>query len=309
MTAPVLPLQSVAEQVVLDRRHLHAHPELGFQEHRTAQFVAERLRTLGIEVQTGVAGTGVVGLIRGGQPGKTVMLRADIDALPIQEQNDVPYRSTVPGVMHACGHDGHTAILLNTARLLVERRQNLAGTVKLVFQPCEEVFPGGAVAMIKAGVLESPRVDAAFGLHLWQSLPLGMISALPGPTMAAADIFTLRITGRAGHGAMPELCVDAVLVAAQVIVALQTIVAREVKPIEAAVVTVGTITAGTASNIIAETAVLTGTVRALDEGVRVHLARRIEEIATGIAHAMRARRTAPGAPCRPARSIPRRGRR
>jgi amidohydrolase len=281
-------LESVATQVVLDRRHLHAHPELGFQEYETARFVAERLRALDIEVQTGVAGTGVVALIRGARPGKTILLRADMDALPIDEQNEVPYKSQSPGVMHACGHDGHTAILLNTARILQERRQTLAGTVKLIFQPCEETFPGGAVAMIKAGVLDAPHVDAVFGLHLHQDSPLGQVWARPGPTMASADTFTLHITGRGGHGAKPESCVDAVLVAAQVVVALQTIVAREVKPTAAAVVTVGSIHAGTAANIIPETAVLTGTVRAFDNGVRQQLARRIEEIAVGVAHTMRA---------------------
>ncbi|HEY8745332.1 MAG TPA: amidohydrolase, partial [Chloroflexota bacterium] len=177
MAAPTLALQDVAKQVVLDRRHLHAHPELGFQEQETAAFIAERLRSLGLEVQTGVAQTGVVGLLRGGRPGKTVLLRADIDALPIQEQNDVPYRSQVAGVMHACGHDGHTAILLNTARVLAERRDTLSGAVKFVFQPSEEAPPGGAIKMIEEGVLENPHVDAAFGLHLDQNLPLGTIMA------------------------------------------------------------------------------------------------------------------------------------
>lgn len=288
MQATLTPLKTVEEQVILDRRHLHAHPELGFHEHETARFVADRLRALGLEPQTGVAGTGVVALIQGARPGKTVMLRADMDALPIDELNEVPYRSQTPGVMHACGHDGHTAILLNAARLLVERRQHFAGTVKLIFQPCEEVFPGGAVAMIEAGVLESPHVDAAFGLHLAQDLPLGIVCVRPGPTMAAADTFTIQITGKGGHGAKPELCVDAALIAAQVTVALHALVAREVKPLEPAVITVGSIHAGTAPNIIPQTATLTGTVRTFNAELRRYLAQRIEEVAVGVARSMRA---------------------
>jgi amidohydrolase len=231
MQAALTPLKGVDEQVVLDRRRLHANPELGFEEHETARFVAERLRALGLDPQSGVAGTGVVALIQGARPGKTVMLRADMDALPIDELNDVPYRSRKPGVMHACGHDGHTAILLNAARILVERRSQFAGTIKLVFQPCEERFPGGAVRMIQEGVLESPHVDAVFGLHLAQDLPVGVVCARSGPAMAAADTFTINITWKGGHGATPELCVDAALIAAQVTVALHALVAREVKPI------------------------------------------------------------------------------
>jgi len=201
MAAPTLALHDVAEQVVLDRRHLHAHPELGFQEQETAAFIAERLRSLGLEVQTGVAQTGVVGLLRGARPGKTALLCADIDALPIQEQNDVPYRSQVAGVMHACGHDGHTAILLNTASVLAERRDTLSGNVKFVFQPSEEAPPGGAIKMIEEGVLENPHVDAAFGLHLVQNLPLGTIMARPGPISAASDFFRIEIAGKGDHAA------------------------------------------------------------------------------------------------------------
>jgi amidohydrolase len=288
MQAALTPLKTVEEQVVLDRRLLHANPELGFQEHETARFVTERLRALGLEPQTGVAGTGVVVLIHGAGPGKTVMLRADMDALPIDELNEVPYRSLKSGVMHACGHDGHTAILLNVARVLIERRSQFAGTVKLIFQPCEETFPGGAVRMIAEGVLDSPHVDAVFGLHLSQDLPLGIVRAHAGPAMASADTFKITITGKGGHGAMPEQCVDAALIAAQVTVALHSIIAREVKPIDPAVVTVGSIHAGSAANIIPQTAMLTGTVRAFSPEVRQHLAQRIEEIAVGVARAMRA---------------------
>jgi amidohydrolase len=281
-------LKTVAEQVVLDRRRLHANPELGFQEYETSRFVADRLRDLGLEVQTGVAKTGVVALIHGGRAGKTVMLRADMDALPIDELNDVDYRSQTAGVMHACGHDGHTAILLNAARILVERREQFAGTIKLVFQPCEESYPGGAITMIDEGVLESPRVDAAFGLHLSQDTPLGIVATRPGPCMAAADMITIEVTGVGGHGASPHLCVDPVLVAAHITVALQSLVSREVKPTEPAVVTVASIHAGAASNIIPQTCTLVGTVRTFDKDLRAYLARRVGEVAAGVAQAMRA---------------------
>lgn len=288
MVAPASMLRDVAEQVVLDRRHLHAHPELGFQERETAAFVAERLRSLGLEVQTGVAQTGVVGLLRGALPGKTVLLRADIDALPIQEQNEVPYRSQVAGVMHAGGHDGHTAILLNTARVLAERRDRLAGAVKFVVQPSEEAPPGGAIKMIEEGVLEHPHVDAAFGLHLGQNLPLGTIMARPGPISAASDRFQIDVAGKGGHAARPHLAVDAALISAQVLVALHTLVAREVNPMLPAVVTVGLIQAGTVSNVIPESGRLEGTVHTYDPELRQMLAQRVQEVATGVAGAMRA---------------------
>src|SRR5919202_560587 len=286
MSAPPVSLEPVAEQVVLDRRHLHAHPELAFQEHETVRFIAERLRSHGLEVRSGVAETGVVGLLRGGRPGRTVLLRADIDALPIQEENDVAYRSQRAGVMHACGHDGHTAILLNAARVLTERRERLAGNVKLVFQPSEEQPPGGALAMIEQGVLEDPKVDAAFGLHLNATYPTGTIVARPGVGQAAADTFRIEIAGQGGHAARPHLCVDTVLVAAQVVTALHTLVAREVDPVEPAVLTVGMLQAGTAPNVIPPTALLAGTVRTFDPELRQKMARRVEAVAAGIAQAM-----------------------
>jgi amidohydrolase len=285
---PSKQLKAIPEQVVLDRRELHAHPELGFEEHHTAAFIADRLRSHDLAVQTGVAGTGVVALLEGAKPGKTVLLRADIDALPIQEENEVEYRSQNLGVMHACGHDGHTAILLGTARALAERRATLSGTIKFIFQPCEESPPGGALRMIEDGVLESPDVDAAFGLHLTQGMPVGTIAAGPGPRNAASDRFRIDITGVGGHAARPHLCVDAALVAAQVLVALHTIVAREVDPIEPAVVTVGLIRAGSAANVIPETATLEGTVRTFNADLRSMIARRVDAIATGIARSMRA---------------------
>ena len=286
MSAASGTLKPVGEQVVLDRRHLHAHPELAFQEHDTARFIADRLQSHGLEVRTGVAQTGVVGLLRGGRPGRTVLLRADIDALPIQEENDVPYRSQRPDVMHACGHDGHTAILLNAARVLTERRERLAGNVKFMFQPSEERPPGGALPMIEQGVLDDPKVDAAFGLHVNAMLPTGTIAARAGATQAAADTFRIEITGQGGHAARPHLCVDTVLVAAQVVTALHTLVAREVNPIEPAVLTVGMLQAGTAPNVIPPAALLAGTVRTFDPELRQQMARRVEEVAAGIAGAM-----------------------
>ena len=286
METATLALESVAEQVVLDRRHLHMHPELRFQEFKTAAFVAERLRLLGLQVQTGIGGTGVVALLRGGRPGKTVMLRADMDALPILEETDVPFKSTVPGVMHACGHDGHTAILLGVARVLVERRHRLAGNVKFVFQPAEE-GGRGALGMIEGGVLENPTVDAVFGLHLVQFEPVGRVSARPGPIHASTMRIEIDIRGKGGHAAFPHLAIDTVLIAAQVTVALHAIVSREVKPTETAVITIGSSHAGTAANVIPETAELRGTIRAYDEKLVAFLGQRVKEVATGVASAMR----------------------
>src|SRR5205823_6655615 len=231
---------ALAEELVATRRDLHAHPELGYQERRTAGIVAARLRELGLEVRDGVAETGVIGLLHGARPGPTVLLRADMDALPIQEASEVPYRSQTPGVMHACGHAGHTAMLLGTARLLAAQRESLPGIVKFVFQPAEE---GGAGAdrMIAAGALDDPAVEAAFGLHLWNDGPLGAIGVREGPMMASADAFDLRVKGRGGHAAAPHRAIDPVVTAAHLIVALQSLVSRETDPLQSAVVTVGRI--------------------------------------------------------------------
>jgi amidohydrolase len=286
-----LPLADAAfelgPQVVADRRYLHQHPELAFQEEQTARFVADRLRSLGIEPQTGVAKTGVVGLLQGRAPGKTVLLRADMDALPIEELNDVPYKSQAPGVMHACGHDAHTAMLLGVARLLSERQDQFAGTVKFVFQPAEEVPPGGAKPMIEAGVMENPHVDAAFGVHIGQDLPVGTIGVCTGPMNAASDGFVATIKGQGGHAARPHVAVDPIVIAAQCVIALQTLVSREVNPLREAVITIGAIQAGTVSNVIPEDATLRATVRTFDEEVRQHLAERIPALIKGIAVAMR----------------------
>ncbi len=284
-------IDEILPGLVADRRHLHEHPELGMQEFETAKFVAARLEQLGVEdIRTGVANTGVTGLIRGTGSGpngdRVLLVRADMDALPIDEENDVEYRSQTPGVMHACGHDGHTAMLLATARLLLERRAEFAGTVKLVFQPSEEMPPGGARPMIDAGVLEDPHIDAALGLHLAQEQPLGTIAAAAGPTMAAADMFFLTIQGKGGHGAKPHTTVDPIVVGAQIVTALQTIVSRERDPLTPAVVTVGAFLAGSAPNVIPDTATLRGTVRSFSADERQRLADRIRELASGIATAM-----------------------
>lgn len=257
----------MGDEMVRLRRDFHAHPELGLKEKRTSGIVAGYLRGLGLEVETGIAGTGVVGLLAGGAPGMTLMLRSDMDALPVQEKGEAPYRSRTKNVMHACGHDGHMANLLGTAAVLFRFREWLKGQVKFVFQPAEE-FPGGAKLMVEEGVLENPRVDAAFGLHLVTSLPLGCIGWSRGVMMAAMDSFTLRIRGKSGHSAMPEGSVDAILAGARVISALQGLIERDVSSPKAALVNVGTITGGSASNVVAEEVVLTGTVRTIDRDVR-----------------------------------------
>ncbi len=276
---------AVRDELIADRRHFHANPELAFEEHETAAFVAERLRSLGIEVTTGVGGTGVKGVIRGGSSGRTVMLRADMDALPIQEESDKPYASTRPGVMHACGHDGHTAILLAVARILSSRDRPLPGNVVLCFQPAEERPPGGAIRMVEDGVMDDPKVDAVFGLHL-SSSPVGTVGMRGGASQASADSFRAEIVGVGGHAARPHLAVDPVLIAANVVTTLHTIVSREVDPLQSAVITVGTIQAGTVANVIPATATMSGTVRTLDEAVRQKLATRVQETVVGIARAM-----------------------
>jgi amidohydrolase len=275
--------------VIADRRHLHEHPELAFQEFETAAFVRQRLEALGIEdIRTGIAVTGVTGLIRGTKPGpeRTVLVRADMDALPIIQESDADYRSKTDGVMHACGHDAHTAILLGVARLLTERRDALSGTVKLLFQPAEEAPPGGAIRMIEEGVLENPPVDAVFGLHVSSGDPVGTVRVGPGPFMAGGDLFVVEIQGKGGHAASPELAVDPVVIGAQIVTALQTLVSRETDPMASVVVTVGKFQAGEAINIIPDTVTFGGTVRAFVPELLERTNRRIEEIATAMASAM-----------------------
>ena len=276
---------ALRDQLIIWRRDFHRHPELGFQEYRTSGIVAKHLSSLGMEVQTGVGKTGVVGLLEGSQPGPVVMLRFDMDALPIQEANQTDYISQTPGVMHACGHDAHTAIGMGIAQLLAKQREDLAGTIKFVFQPGEEGC-GGALAMIADGVLENPKPDVALGLHVWNDQPLGLLAAGDGGVMAAADIFTIKVQGKGGHGAQPHLCVDAVLIASHIVVALQSIVARNVNPRQTAVVTVGAIHAGTAFNVIADTAEMKGTIRTFDAAAREGIVRRMAEVVESTARAL-----------------------
>ena len=290
-------IDEILPGVVADRRHLHEHPELGLQEYETAKFVTERLQSLGVEdIRTGISETGVTGLIRGTGTGpgadRVVLVRADMDALPIHEENDVEYKSQHEGVMHACGHDAHTSILLGVARVLMDQRDSFAGTVKVLFQPSEETGPGGAKWMIDQGVLEDPRVDACFGLHVWQNEPVGTVLVGDGPVMAASDRFTVTIQGKGGHGAMPNGCVDPIIVGMEIVNALQTIVARNVDPTESAVVTIGSFHSGHAPNVIPDTAEITGTVRSFKPEVQDLLERRIVELAEGVGKAMRADVTA-----------------
>ncbi|MBK4732564.1 amidohydrolase [Oxynema sp. CENA135] len=270
------------------RRHLHQHPELGFKEVQTAEFVRKKLQEWGVEHQTGIAKTGIVATIRGSKPGPVLAIRADMDALPIQEENEVSYRSRHDGIMHACGHDGHTAIALGTVYYLSRHRDDFAGTVKFIFQPAEE-GPGGAKPMIEAGVLENPRPDAIVGLHLWNNLPLGTVGVRSGALMAAVELFRCTIFGKGGHGAMPHQTVDAIVVGAQVVQALQTIVARNVDPIESAVVTVGEFHAGSAKNVIAGKAQLSGTVRYFNPKMEDLIRHRFAEIIAGVCHSHGAR--------------------
>jgi amidohydrolase len=268
------------------RRHLHANPELSFEEHETSAFVEATLRSFGgLEIER-PAGTAVVARLSGTRPGKVVVLRADIDALPILEENDVPYVSTRPGVMHACGHDGHTAMLLGAAQLLVDRRDELAGEVRFVFQHAEEVPPGGAREIVEAGVVDG--ADLVAGVHLLSNLDTGHVSAVPGAVMAAADLFTLEIDGRGGHGASPHETVDPVAVAAQVITNLQQVVSRETDPFDSVVVSVTTLAAGTARNVIPGSARLGGTVRTLSQARREDVRDAMERVVAGVTLAHRA---------------------
>ncbi|RKN86660.1 amidohydrolase [Paenibacillus ginsengarvi] len=258
------------------RRHLHRHPELSYEERHTSVFVAERLNEWGATVRTNVGGYGVEGTIQGSLPGPVVALRADMDALPIQDEKNCEYASTVPGVMHACGHDGHTAALLAVAKLLADHRESLAGTVKLLFQPAEELSPGGAAPMIADGVLNG--VDAVYGVHLWTPFPSGSVYSAPGPIMAAADEFTIRITGRGGHGGLPHETVDSIVVGAHLVVNMQSIVSRSIDPTQPCVVSVGKFIAGNGFNVIAETCYINGTVRSFDVTVRDRIVERLQQI-------------------------------
>jgi amidohydrolase len=276
-----LAIRNLQSQLVEWRRDLHQKPELGFEERITAAFIAEKLQEWAIPHQTGIAQTGIVATIKSDRPGRVLAIRADMDALPIQEANQVSYRSQHDGKMHACGHDGHVAIALGTAYYLSRHLNDWCGTVKIIFQPAEE-SPGGAKPMIAAGVLSNPDVDAILGLHLWNNLPLGTVGVRSGALMAAVECFRVNILGKGGHGAMPDQTVDSIVVASQIVNALQTIVSRNVRPLDAAVVTVGEFHAGTALNVIADTAKLSGTVRYFNPKLETLIKNRIEAIIAGI---------------------------
>lgn len=267
------------------RRDFHMHPELGFQEVRTAGIVAQELNKLGIEVTTGVAETGVIGIIEGAAPGKVVLLRFDMDALPIVEETGAAYASQTEGVMHACGHDSHTAVGLSVAKLLHKHKDEFNGTIKLVFQPAEE-GQGGAARMVAEGVLENPRPDYSLGMHVWNDNPIGEIFVTTGPAMAGAEMFSVKITGKGAHGASPHLGYDPIVAASQIITALQTVASRNVDPLESSVVSVTAINGGTAFNVIPPVVELKGTVRTFQPAVRDTVHRRMKEIIHGIAESM-----------------------
>ncbi|NOT03990.1 MAG: amidohydrolase [Anaerolineales bacterium] len=272
------------------RRDFHMHPELGFKEIRTGGIVAKELEALGLEVTKGVGKTGVVGLLEGAKPGPTLLIRFDMDALPMSEDTGAEYASQTPGVMHACGHDGHTAIGLTVAKMLHAHREDLAGTVKFCFQPSEEGFNGeevgGAEMMLRDGVLDGPKVDKTLSMHLWNEKPLGWVNVAKGPVMAGAEQFTIKLTGKGGHAAAPHTTVDPIVAAAQIVTALQSIAARNVAPLHAAVISVTTLHSGTAFNIIPQEAELTGTIRTFDLSVRKMVLERFEQIVRGIAETM-----------------------
>lgn len=268
---------ALRDEVIAARRDFHKHPELGFQEVRTGAIVANVLTDLGMEVQRGVGKTGVIGLLEGAHDGPTVLVRADMDALPIMEATEAEYASVTPNVMHACGHDGHTAIALGVAKLLAGKRDQIHGRIKFVFQPAEEIA-GGAKAMVSDGALTDPRPDVTLGLHLWNNLPIGTLGVADGPVMAGSSTFQIRITGKGGHAAAPHMGIDPVVCAAHVITALQTIVSRTLDPLDTGVVSVTTIHAGEAHNVIPETAEMKGTIRYFKTEVRDMMERRMGEV-------------------------------
>lgn len=278
--------QAVHPFAVATRRHLHQHPELSFQETETSRYLAAQLRLLGLEPQTGLGGgNGIKVVIGGGRPGRTVALRADMDALPIHEETGLPFASQHPGVMHACGHDVHTATLLATAKALLEVRVDLPGTVVLLFQPGEELDPGGASLMIADGCLENPHVDAIFGLHINPYEDVGTVLLAPGALYASPDDFVVTIRGQGGHAAAPHIGVDPIVTAAQVILGLQTIVSRNTNPFDQAVITIGSIHGGAASNVIPDTVTLSGTIRTMNPAIRKQLPQRLEQVVRGVCEA------------------------
>jgi carboxypeptidase Ss1 len=275
--------KGIETEIVKTRRIVHQHPELSYQEEKTAKLVAERLESLGVQVTRGVGGTGVLGVLKGAHKGRVVALRADMDALPVQEMADVDFRSKADGVMHACGHDTHVAMLLGAARILSENRGTLCGTVKFLFQPAEEHGGrGGALPMIEAGVMKNPKVDFVFGLHIGTGRKSGEFGVKEGAIAAAPDAFRVRIIGKGGHGSAPHETVDPIYVAAHVILALQGISSRMIDPVRPFVITVGAVHSGTKENIIPDVANLQGTIRTLDEKTRRRAKRKVDEVVKGV---------------------------
>ncbi|SES69880.1 amidohydrolase [Oceanobacillus limi] len=267
-------------EMVEIRRYLHQYPELSFQEYKTAKYIAEFYEELGIPYKTNVGGNGVVATLKGGKAGKTVALRADFDGLPIQDEKDVPYKSKVEGVMHACGHDGHTTTLLTLAKVMKNYQEELPGTIVFLHQPAEEYAPGGAKPMIEDGALEG--VDAVFGTHLWATTPLGVLQTSKDVFMAGADRFTITVQGKGGHGAYPHETKDAIVIGSQLVSQLQQIVSRRIDPLETAVLTIGQFEAGSAFNVIADTATLVGTVRYLEPEIQDIVISEMEKIIEGV---------------------------
>jgi amidohydrolase len=276
--------EALRQHLIEWRRDFHRHPELGLQEHRSAGIVAERLCALDYQVQTGVATTGVVGLLEGKHSGPVVMVRFDMDALPITEENETDYVSQSPGVMHACGHDGHMAMGLGVATLMAQRRDEINGVLKLVFQPAEEGM-NGAEIMVKEGVLENPRPDVFLATHVWNDKPIGTIDVTPGAVMAAAEKWHCTVQGKGGHGAAPHQTIDPIVATAQIVTALQTIVSRNVDPLETAVVSIGSVHGGDAFNVIPPRVDLKGTIRTFSPQIREMVLQRMHEVIEGIAGA------------------------
>jgi amidohydrolase len=275
-------------EVIRHRRSLHRIPEVAFNEEKTAAYVANCLREMPMEVRTGIAGHGVVGFLDTGRSGANLLIRADMDALPITEKTGLPFASTHEGVMHACGHDAHMAMVLGAAKILCDLSGGLSGTIRFIFQPAEE-GPGGALPMIKAGVMDDPKVDYSVGCHVWPDIPEGTVGVRDGVLMAAMDQFTLTIIGKGGHGAMPHQCVDALEIGCQVVGALQRIASRQMNPLTPTVVTVGSFHAGTVFNVIPDTARMSGTTRTFDREIWDSWPQRLEKIISGICNAMGAR--------------------
>jgi amidohydrolase len=279
-------VERIAPVLIGLRRKIHEHPELAFEEHRTAALVSDHLKGVGIEPKTGVGRTGVVGLVKGGKPGPTLGIRADMDALPVTEATNLPFASKVLGKMHACGHDVHTVIALGVAEVLTNLKGELPGTVKFIFQPAEETL-AGAQAMIADGVMDNPKMDVILGYHNWPQLDAGKVGYHPTVVMASSDAFDLTITGKAGHAAHPHTAVDTLVAAAHIVTLLQTIVSREVAPVVPAVVTIGQIQGGTARNVIAGSVTLKGTVRALDAAASGQIEAAMRRILDGVCPSLR----------------------